>query len=592
MLFGKKIYIRKNENHSLVSRMRRVVLGAILVVLASFLLSTYLIADNERKNETMNESERIVKVLSNTIIYDYEKYKSISRMILRDELLLDFLKADVDSVNIGMINDARYSVMDILNATEGVDSVMIFREDMIMFSTNRFTYEYDTEKMNGDEWREDIYAGKGMTVVSFNSNGIAKKINDKELITIGRAIYDINSQKRIGIMLMNILPLVLDRMIMARDDSNICIMGNEGTYLAGNEEYVQFFDDVFTTDNVAHKFIKLNGKNMILSGMCVEDLPIVVMRASEYGLKGIPSKVIYVLVFLLATITVVEVFIGLFVRQNITDPVSSLSSAIDENRKSGKLEKINVPVPNVELATLENDYNRMIDHVYELMDKLMEREKTLQRAEMRVLQEQIKPHFLYNSIATIGYMALDSGADKVHEALETLGEFYRNFLSKGEREIPLSKEITIVRDYLAIQKLRYGDILEDEYDIDKDTEDIVIPKLILQPIVENCIYHGIRPKGEKGIIRVSSKFSDGKLILSVKDTGVGMPEEQIKKILSTEGKEGAENDAESFGLWGTIERVRFYTGEKDVVQIKSEIGEFTEITFMIRKDLITGEGEG
>ncbi len=591
MLFGKKFFVRKNENESLVSGMRRVVLGAILVVLASFLLSTYLIADNERKNETMNESERIVRVLSNTIIYDYEKYKSISRMILRDEQLLDFLNAEVDSVNIGMINDARYSVMDILNATEGVDSVMIFREDMIMFSTNRFTYEYDTEKMNGDEWRADIYAGMGKTVVSFNSNGIAKKINDKELITIGRAIYDINSQKRIGIMLMNILPLVLDRMITARDDSNICIMGNEGTYLAGNEEYVQFFGDEFTTDNVAHKFIKLNGKNMILSGMCVEDLPIVVMRASEYGLKGIPSKVVYVLVFLLATITVIEVFIGLFVRRNITDPVSSLSSAIDENRKSGKLEKINVPVPNVELATLENDYNRMIDHVYELMDKLMEREKTLQRAEMRVLQEQIKPHFLYNSIATIGYMALDSGADKVHEALETLGEFYRNFLSKGEREIPLSKEITIVRDYLAIQKLRYGDILQDEYDIDKDTEDIVIPKLILQPIVENCIYHGIRPKGEKGIIRVSSKFSDGKLILSVRDTGVGMPEEQIKKILSTEGKEGAENDAESFGLWGTIERVRFYTGEKDVVQIKSEIGEFTEITFIIRKDLITGEGE-
>ncbi len=591
MLFGKKLFIRKKENESLVSRMRKMVLCAVLIVLVSFLLSTYLIADNERKNGTMNESERIVKVLSNTIIYDYEKYKSISRMILRDEELLNFLRADVDSVNIGMINDARYSIMDIMNATEGIDSVIVLREDLILFSTNRFTYEFDTEKISGEEWRKDIYAGMGKAVVSFNSSGIAKKINDKELITIGRAIYDISSQKRIGIMLMNILPLELDRMITARDYSNICIVEKDGTYLAGNEEYVQFFDDEFTTDNVAHKFIKLNGKNMILSGMCVEDLPIVVMRASEYGLKGIPSKVVYVLVFLLATITVIEVFIGLFVRRNITDPVSSLSSAIDENRKSGKLEKINVPVPNAELATLENDYNRMIDHVYELMDKLMEREKTLQKAEMRVLQEQIKPHFLYNSIATIGYMALDSGADKVHEALETLGEFYRNFLSKGDREIPLSKEITIVRDYLAIQKLRYGDILQDEYDIEKDTEDIVIPKLILQPIVENCIYHGIRPKGEKGIIKVSSKFSDGKLILSVRDTGVGMPEEQINKILSTEGKEGAENDADSFGLWGTIERVRFYTGEKDVVQIKSEIGEFTEITFSIRKDLITGEGE-
>ena len=78
-------------------------------------------------------------------------------------------------------------------------------------------------------------------------------------------------------------------------------------------------------------------------------------------------------------------------------------------------------------------------------------------------------------------------------------------------------------------------------------------------------------------------MSDGKLVLSVRDTGVGMPEEQIEKILLTEGKEGGENESESFGLWGTIERVRYYTGEKDVVQIKSEIGEYTEITFIINK---------
>lgn len=583
LLSGKDFYIRKNTNISLVSSMRRVVLGVILVVLASFLFSTYLIADNERKNGARNESERIIRILSNTIVYDYEKYKSISRLILRDQQLLNFLRADADSVNIGMINDARYSVMDILNVTEGVDTVMIFREDLIMFSTNRFTYEYDTEKMEGEEWRKDIYAGLGKPVVSFNSNGVATKINNKQLITIGRAIYDIDSQKRIGIMMINILPQVLERMITARDSGNICIMGTDGSYLAGNEEYIQFYEEEFKGREIRHKYIRLNGKNLILSGMCIEGLPIVILRASEYGLNGMPTKVIYVLIFLLATITVMEIFIGLFVRRQMTDPISELSSAIDENRRSGMLKKIDVPVPNAELSTLENDYNRMIDHVYELMDKLMEREKTLQRAEMRVLQEQIKPHFLYNSIATIGYMALDSGATKVHEALETLGEFYRNFLSKGEREIPLSKEITIVRDYLAIQKLRYGDILEDKYDIADDTKDLVIPKLILQPIVENCIYHGIRPKGEKGIIKVTSKMSDGKLVLSVRDTGVGMPEEQIEKILLTEGKEGGENESESFGLWGTIERVRYYTGEKDVVQIKSEIGEYTEITFIINK---------
>ena len=98
-------------------------------------------------------------------------------------------------------------------------------------------------------------------------------------------------------------------------------------------------------------------------------------------------------------------------------------------------------------------------------------------------------------------MALESGAANVHEALETLGSFYRNFLSKGGREIRLYREVNIVRDYLALQKLRYGDIIEDEYDIDDDVNDCIVPKLILQPLVENSIYHGIRLKGEKGQIK-------------------------------------------------------------------------------------------
>ena len=204
---------------------------------------------------------------------------------------------------------------------------------------------------------------------------------------------------------------------------------------------------------------------------------------------------------------------------------------------------------------------------------------------MRVLQEQIKPHFLYNSIETIGFMALDAGAPGVHDALETLGSFYRNFLSKGDREIPLSREIWIVKDYLALQKLRYGDVIEDEYDIAEDTLSLVVPKLILQPIVENSIYHGIRQKGESGIIKISSRLKDGVLHLSVRDTGVGMSSQQIEELLSKEHKNKEDPSSESFGLWGTIERVRLFCGEDDIVTINSEVGEYTEIEFMIRAEI-------
>ncbi|MBP5414506.1 MAG: histidine kinase, partial [Lachnospiraceae bacterium] len=205
----------------------------------------------------------------------------------------------------------------------------------------------------------------------------------------------------------------------------------------------------------------------------------------------------------------------------------------------------------------------------------------IRRAELRILQEQIKPHFLYNSIETIGFLALDAGAENVHDALETLGSFYRNFLSKGDRDIPLSREICIVKDYLLLQKLRYGDIIEDDYDISKEAENFIVPKLILQPLVENSIYHGIRLKGEKGIIKISAYVEDDALHLTVYDTGVGMTEDQITKILSSDKESSGNPSDESFGLWGTIERIRIYCNRPDVVKIESEPGEYTRIEFTI-----------
>ncbi len=566
---------------SLSSSLRRLILGIVLVVIISFTVATYIITERERIDYSMRDSENVLKTLSNNIRSDMDKYTSLSRLIMIDSRVLTFLRSDMTLVDIGMINDARYGVMDILNATEGVDSVMVFREDMIMVATNRFTYAYDYELMNTDTWRKDIYAGLGGAIVSLNSYGIADKLDGKPVVSIGRAINDIDSQERTGLLMMNISASVFRRMLDRLNYDDICIMGNDGTFLAGNGSYAEYYGDGFKNTWVKHRSIRLDGDNVLLSGCQVQGLPIVILRVTPFGTEGIPFRMLYVLLFLLVVLIILAFFVVSFIRRNITDPIYELSASMEKNKKSGELRKINSEVPYSEFNMLERDYNSMIDHVNELIDKLMEKEKTLQRAEMRVLQEQIKPHFLYNSIETIGFMALDAGASKVHDALETLGSFYRNFLSKGDREITLAREICIVKDYLALQKLRYGDILEDEYNISEDTEAFIIPKLILQPLVENCIYHGIRLKGEKGTIKISSYLEDGDLHLLVRDTGVGMPQEQIDRILSSKREDMDESDTESFGLWGTIERIRYYSGKDDVVRISSEIGEYTEIEFII-----------
>ncbi len=586
-MLGNMTLIKKGKSsklNTLSSSLKKLILGMVLVATVVFALSTYVITRQEQKDYAIRDSENVLKTLSSNISSDIQKYTSLSRLIMIDNRVLTFLRARMLSVDISMINDARYGIMDILNVTEGVDSVMIFREDLIMVATNRFTYEYDYGLMNSDDWKGDIYNWKGRAVVSLNSNGIACKNDGRPVVTIGRAIYDIDSQKRTGILMMNISNSVYERMLTRLGYNNICILGSDGTYLAGNRTYVDYYDGASWSEGIKHKEIRLGGKRFLLSGCRVTGLPILIFRVSPYGTEGIPFRMLYILLFLLVVFMILAFYVGLFIRKNVTDPVFELSGSMEKNRQEGELKKVDVDVPFSEFNMLQGDYNNMIDHVNELIGTLMEKEKTLQRAEMRVLQEQIKPHFLYNSIETIGFLALDAGASNVHDALETLGSFYRNFLSKGDRAIPLSREVWIVKDYLSLQKLRYGDILEDEYDIEEDTLEFVVPKLILQPLVENSIYHGIRQKGERGKIKITSRLIDGDLHLTVLDTGIGMSKERIEQILLPGRKDKEGLDTESFGLWGTIERIRYYTGREDIVSIKSEIGEYTEIEFIIPKD--------
>ena len=588
----KHLSAKKNRTgRSLSTSLKMVFFGIIFVVVISFVISVYLITENERRNHAVREAETALASLSDSIKSNINNYSEISRLIMTDQRLTAFLRSDANAVDMGMINDARYGIMDILNVKEGVDSVMVFREDLIMVATDRVSYNYDYNVMNDEYWKTDIYAAKGRAVISLNSNHIAYKKDGSPVISIGRAIYDLYTQKRTGIMFMNIKADVIGRMLNKLNYENICVVGNDGTYIAGNPDYKRFYNSSSMSQGTSFITVKDQKGLSLVASSRIEDMPIVLIRVSPYGTEGTPYEIIYVLVILLLIFILGAAIVGAFISKNVTSPVFRLSDAMEKNRTSGELKKIDTEIPYAELNMLKGDYNNMIDHVNELIGTLVDQEKTLRRAELRVLQEQIKPHFLYNSLETIGFMALDAGASNVHEALETLGSFYRNFLSKGGREIRLYREVNIVKDYLALQKLRYGDIIEDVYDIADDVNDCIVPKLILQPLVENSIYHGIRLKGEKGQIKISAARVEGVLHLSVRDTGVGMSRDKIDKILDKTRDDKNKDEESSFGLWGTIERVRIYCGRDDVVSIRSEEGEFTEVEFIIDRLINTENRE-
>lgn len=577
---GSKNIAQKADN--VLERRTRWILGLSVSIFGiAFLICTFIIANRNRTDYSIRESNTVLNAMSTSTQANIQNYKDVSRLIMLNGQVRTFLNAE--EIDSGLMYDTRMDVMNILISSDNVDSVFVFRDDGTYMCTGRGDYFVVHSLMITDAWQNRILSERGGAAVFMNGNEAIFRQNGEPIISIGRAIYDIDSQKRVGILLVNITREMLEKIVFDQNNSEICILTDKGEYLAGNQELSNMFSNDYLSTSFVHYEKEYKGSKRMVSGCKLTELPLVIMCATETKASAVLKETLIILGMIFAVFIGVIFLCAFFISKNITNPVFELSKAMEKTKQTGFLAKIDVSMPDNELGRLAESYNSMIEHINEMFRRLIDQEKSVQKAEMRVLQEQIKPHFLYNSLESISYMALEAGNDKVHSALETLGSFYRNFLSKGDREIPLNREIRIIKDYLALQKLRYGDIINDEYDIAENTLECQIPKLILQPLVENSIYHGIRLTGEPGIIRVTTRIEDDCLHIIVYDTGVGMTPEDIEKIIGNEDntEEGSSEVLSGFGLRGTIERIRYYCNNRDVVSIRSEVGEFTEIELMI-----------
>ncbi len=565
---------------SLSRRLRWVFFVVVALLTIAFLVSTLLIVRREEQESAVREAESKLIGLSGSISSSIEGYKELSKLMIMEEPLAAFLKEEDSAEAFNHIIDAKYSMQRIINVTNGVDAVYAFRTDGMYACTKRGVYVLDKESYIEELWPAPVLNLRGRALEYANGNGTLRKIDNYPFISIERAFYDMNTQERTGYLMLLVSGKLIDQALASLSESDICVVGLDGTYLSGDRSLVRVYDRSLAGDTVTHKLYIVRGQRVMISGVRVPDTPIIVISCIPLEGKPLPGRTLGVLIFLMGAMTVGIFVLGRFVSVNITKPINRLSKAMNIGESAKELVPISDKMPDNEIGLLKDSYNSMVVRISNLIQELITKEQTIQRAEMRVLQEQIKPHFLYNSIGMISSLALRNGAGEVSSALETLGRFYRNFLSKGDREIPLEREVLIVKDYLSLQKLRYGEIIRDEYDVKDECLKCIVPKLILQPLVENSIYHGIRLKGEEGIIRISATIEDDNLLhLVVYDTGVGMDKETAENLMS--GKKNVSPDEESFGLWGTIERLRYYFNRDNVVKIDSEEGEFTRIEFIV-----------
>ncbi|MEX1030224.1 MAG: sensor histidine kinase [Paenibacillaceae bacterium] len=270
--------------------------------------------------------------------------------------------------------------------------------------------------------------------------------------------------------------------------------------------------------------------------------------------------------------------VSFFLSRKLTRPINQLQEHMKEVEK-GNFD-IQVPVDSTrEIGRLARTFNIMVLRIKELMSQVVKEQEFKRKSEISVLQAQINPHFLYNTLDSIVWMAEAKKSEEVVLMTSALARLFRSSISKGRELVSIQTEVEHITNYLTIQQMRYRDKLEFQIDVDPEILQCLTLKILLQPLVENAIYHGIKNKSGIGIITIRGHQDQDEVIFHVIDNGVGMDETTIVRILSNQ----ASSESRGMGVANVHERIQLYFGNAFGLRYESELDVGTSVIIRIPK---------
>lgn len=262
----------------------------------------------------------------------------------------------------------------------------------------------------------------------------------------------------------------------------------------------------------------------------------------------------------------------------ITQPIQDLTETVKQFRNENLDIRCTVNTTD-EVGVLAGVFNEMLERIERQMENIREVQRQKRKYELALVQAQIKPHFLYNTLDLIYIFCQMGNAKGGAKVTKALADYYRVSLSSGREIITIAEEVKNISSYLLIQKERYSNLVDFSIEVDQDIYLCEIPKMTLQPLVENAIYHGLKSKGQKGNIRVKGRQENSLIYLAVEDDGAGMPREVWESILQAE----EEVNSTHFGLFSVHRRIQLYYGEEYGLEIESSLGKGTCAVICIPK---------
>lgn len=398
-----------------------------------------------------------------------------------------------------------------------------------------------------------------------------------------KEIRNITTTRNLGALAISVKKAYLDRSITQSFFSgrgNLVILDQAGNYICGKSYGPDLYGSLSSLDSGTSAFSKIEYENtpFLVTANALPDKGLTV-----YGL--ISEKVLYsqlnqlfrwIASFVVIMTMVVALVVFLF-SSSLIRPLHNMARSMDLAAKGDFT--VSLPIESDdEIGQLSRHFNSMILRINNLIDNVYKKELLYKDAEFKMLQAQINPHFIYNVLDTISWTVQTNGMPEISRMASALSRLMRISINKNQN-ISLKEELSCVQDYLLIQKIRYQDKISAVIDVDEQLNDLVIPKLILEPLVENAIVHGLEGKGGAGLILVKGELLQDTVVFTIKDNGIGISPQRLEEIWNSPS--GSNSAHTGLGFMNVHSRIQYIYGMEYGLDIKSQTGGGTTVTIRI-----------
>ncbi|MFN2340101.1 MAG: sensor histidine kinase [Halanaerobium sp.] len=547
-------------------------LPILLFGLLSF--NTYRGAINDRIS---NYSQEMVRRMER----DLEDYISEVEIFLgkeQDFYINQFIK-------LTQANDFRNSRKYAFRIWEDFNNVKQLKPGMedvaITFQDGHRISSYGTYRVEIDHFEDQLYSiDSGDTFLTAPYTNYFQK----EVITIAKYYYPEIAEENVLISADIDLDVLADLTDFNLGEKSYFLIADRDGNIIYHPERERIGEKSFLYNGgFPDRKLSLNGEQYLLTSTFSDSTGwYIISMASADEVQAELNYITDLTIYMTVIILILIILLTLYLSSSLSKPIQKLKELTHRASENDLSVKIDISGED-EIAELGQSFNKMIRRINKLMEQNVREQKLLRQLEMESLDNQIKPHFIYNTLDLIIGLLENKDFDRATHMVEALGKFFRLSLSHGKEMVLIRNEIKHVKNYLFIQQFRHGE--EYEYIIDIEDHEIMdthIPKLILQPIVENAIYHGLLPAEKKGLIIVKGYSENQNIYFKIADNGVGIPTakiEEINKILTGELK--TDDQRKYFGLRNVDQRLKLMYGGSSGLTVESIEGEKTTVIIRI-----------